>query len=596
MSASFITKSEVPRVVQIEPFPTSSIIQPVFLPMEDIIFVPNTNQFKYFDNQSTNVNTNNLIINSPSNMSNRLPTIIPVASNSNNLSTLSSLKSVTSISQPTMQIRSQSTMIQPIIRPVTTLSGITQRTVTETQRLPTAILLPSNTMRITQPNILAQPIMTNNTMSMLPLVVPIPNRVVSPNYTTQIRTIPSVVNQITPSRIVEINSPNTRLIQSPLQTILVPTRPLEFSRQSIPISMTTQISQSRPTFNIPTQISQTTCTIPSAVRSSTVTMPISSSRIPTAVRSPTVTMPISSSRIPISSSTVTMPISSSRIPTAVPTSTVTMPINMTSQMSRSIPVMPTSVLVPVMPTGISNVNYPRVTSNSVLPVPIIYSRNEVMSRPSIQSISPVRTNRTMPPLNVTEELEDYDDDLQQAILQSTLESKQISPLPDDQEIEQIVRQTQRQLQPIMTNNLRQMAVDRQIREEQDIEYASSLSIDEAKARQAADIAVLAAANATRAAENAAVGNLRPPQLQYRSQNSSDTITIRVKYPDGNNSNYIFHRDEPLSTLIAQIRYDTKNISGFTLTISPGTFLTCEPDTSLIECGIVNRSVLLINYL
>ena len=569
MSAPFTTNSAIPRVVQRDPSPTGSTVQPVFSTVQYVPNLPLFNQSDYFDNEFIDAPaaTNPVAIsqvtpivrgtanptmismmnayNRTSNQPGRAQTIVPVASTNN----LPSLRSVTTIPQPTMQVRSQTTTFQPLpqllprpIRQSTTAPVIVQRTVAGTQSLPTPIMsATSNTVRINQP-MTAQPTTNNivrNTTVMLPPAVPVPNRLVSTTRTVGTTQLP------------------VRSTQPLQQTVLVPTRSLQSLSQTVPlpVSMTTQRTEIRQPTILPIPVrSPTVAVLPTPTRTATLPMP---------VRSPTVTV---------------------RNPTTLP-----MPIAMPGTTRPR-------VAVPTQTTA----------SNVMLPVPVRLPTRMVTPMPTVRGISPLRPNgplRTMPPLNVNEELEDYDDDLQQAILRSTLEASRISPLPDEQEIEQLVRQTQqRPLSPMRmaTRNLTQIEMDRQLREQQDMEYAAALSIDEEKARQAAEVAVLAAANAARAVENAAVAiravtNLRPPQLRYPSLNPAESINIKVRYPDGNNSNYVLHRDEPLNSLIAQIKYDTRNTAGFTLTVSPGTLLTCEPNTSLSQCGIANRSVILINY-
>ena len=657
MSAPFTTNSAIPRVVQRDPSPTGSTVQPVFSTVQYVPNLPLFNQSDYFDNEFIDAPaaTNPVAIsqvtpivrgtanptmismmnayNRTSNQPGRAQTIVPVASTNN----LPSLRSVTTIPQPTMQVRSQTTTFQPLpqllpqpIRQSTIAPVIVQRTVAGTQSLPTPIMsATSNTVRINQP-MTSQPTTNNivrNTTVMLPPAVPVPNRLVSTTRTVGTTQLP------------------VRSTQPLQQTVLVPTRSLQSLSQTVPlpVSMTTQRTEIRQPTILPIPVrSPTVAVLPTPTRTATLPMPVRSptATLPMPVRNPTATLPMpvrtttGTLPMPVRNPTATLPMpvrtTTGTLPMPVrnPTATLPMPVRSPTG-TLPMPVRSPTVTLPMpvrsptvtvrnpttlpMPIAMPGTTRPRVAvptqttaSNVMLPVPVRLPTRMVTPMPTVRGISPLRPNgplRTMPPLNVNEELEDYDDDLQQAILRSTLEASRISPLPDEQEIEQLVRQTQqRPLSPMRmaTRNLTQIEMDRQLREQQDMEYAAALSIDEEKARQAAEVAVLAAANAARAAENAAVAiravtNLRPPQLRYPSLNPAESINIKVRYPDGNNSNYVLHRDEPLNSLIAQIKYDTRNTAGFTLTVSPGTLLTCEPNTSLSQCGIANRSVILINY-
>jgi hypothetical protein len=150
--------------------------------------------------------------------------------------------------------------------------------------------------------------------------------------------------------------------------------------------------------------------------------------------------------------------------------------------------------------------------------------------------------------------------------------------------------------------------DRQIREQQDAEYAEGLRIDRERAdaaQKAADAAQKAAAAAEEAAkmlqmakvaEDAKVEALQPPILKFPIETGDlgDILTLRFRLPRGGTITHSFYKDEPLSSLIQQLRFDTKHLGDFILTIPPRTSIDCSPDTPLRECGIENRIMILVN--
>jgi hypothetical protein len=149
---------------------------------------------------------------------------------------------------------------------------------------------------------------------------------------------------------------------------------------------------------------------------------------------------------------------------------------------------------------------------------------------------------------------------------------------------------------------------RQLMQKQDIEYEESVRIDTEKAKQAREAAEAAQAAAI-AAEVAAnkikealileenkKALIQPPVLIYSLDNANDILLLRFKLPSGGTVNHSFHKREPLSSLIQQLRFDLKHLGDFVLTLQHSRkVIICTPDTSLEQCGFINRGVVIVEY-
>ena len=149
--------------------------------------------------------------------------------------------------------------------------------------------------------------------------------------------------------------------------------------------------------------------------------------------------------------------------------------------------------------------------------------------------------------------------------------------------------------------------DRLIREQQEEEYQEALRIDRERdenARLAAEAAAKAAIaseeatkilQAAKIAEDAKREALQPPSLKFpiEAGDAVDVFTIRFRLPGGAALTHSFNKNEPLESVIQQLRFDTKHIGDFTLTIPPRTVINCSKETPINQCGIENRILILV---
>jgi hypothetical protein len=141
----------------------------------------------------------------------------------------------------------------------------------------------------------------------------------------------------------------------------------------------------------------------------------------------------------------------------------------------------------------------------------------------------------------------------------------------------------------------------QIRIEQDRRYQEAIRLDEEKealaavraAQEVAEVAATAARNVAQAFVE--VFTQLEPTLQYPIATSfaEDLINLRFRLSNDKIVNHTFNRNEPLSSVIQQIKYDLKSSAPISLTIYPRTVISCTPDTPIHVCGIQNRSTILV---
>jgi hypothetical protein len=151
--------------------------------------------------------------------------------------------------------------------------------------------------------------------------------------------------------------------------------------------------------------------------------------------------------------------------------------------------------------------------------------------------------------------------------------------------------------------------EREFRAEQDLAYEEAMRIDlknAENARLASEAALAASAAAevasrklqeAKIAEIARRETLQPPILIFPIEDSDlkDIYIIRFRLPTGVTVNHSFNRNEPLQSIIQQLRYDLKYLGNFTLTLQPNIAITCSPNTSIVNCGIANRVSIIVNY-
>jgi hypothetical protein len=143
---------------------------------------------------------------------------------------------------------------------------------------------------------------------------------------------------------------------------------------------------------------------------------------------------------------------------------------------------------------------------------------------------------------------------------------------------------------------------RQIIEQQNREFEEALRIDRENAEQAR-LAAEAAARAAAAAEAAARAlreaqandearrnALRPPNWLYpitADTPQADIVSINFRFPSGMSS-HRFNVNEPMSSLLQQLRVDTKHLGNFKLVSGIGRFartIDCPPEATLRDCGL-----------
>lgn len=125
-------------------------------------------------------------------------------------------------------------------------------------------------------------------------------------------------------------------------------------------------------------------------------------------------------------------------------------------------------------------------------------------------------------------------------------------------------------------------------------YEESVRMDQEKAmKEAAEAAEKAAEAAERAAkllkEVKEKETLTAPNLLYPiTDNMNEIYNLRFRLPDGSVVNHMFNRNEPIKSVLQQLRFDTKHTGEFVLIVPPRTPITCHNDTPLSECGLSNR--------
>ena len=94
-----------------------------------------------------------------------------------------------------------------------------------------------------------------------------------------------------------------------------------------------------------------------------------------------------------------------------------------------------------------------------------------------------------------------------------------------------------------------------------------------------------------------IKNMPPPIYRYdiTNFNNNDLIILRFKLPTNKQVNHSFHKDEPLITLINQIKYDLRYLYGLVLNIAGRQVISCDYNYTISQCGIPNRSTIYVSY-
>jgi hypothetical protein len=94
-----------------------------------------------------------------------------------------------------------------------------------------------------------------------------------------------------------------------------------------------------------------------------------------------------------------------------------------------------------------------------------------------------------------------------------------------------------------------------------------------------------------------IKNMQPPIYSYdiANFNTNDLIILRFTLPTKKQINHTFHKDEPLLTLINQIKYDLRYLYGLILNIAGRQVISCDYNYTISQCGIPNRSTIYVSY-
>ncbi len=182
----------------------------------------------------------------------------------------------------------------------------------------------------------------------------------------------------------------------------------------------------------------------------------------------------------------------------------------------------------------------------------------------------------------------------------------------------------------ITESPSSITIDRELRAKQDREYEETLRIDREKAENARKAAEAAAA-AARSAEEASRklqearvaeelrretereariaeelrkenerNSLLPPILVFPLEtiNMADMYRIRFRLPNGAVINHSFHKNEPYSSILHQLKFDLKYLGDIKLYIQGQNPIdvTCNANSTATECGFFDRSVVVVETL
>jgi len=442
--------------------------------------------------------------------------------------------------------------------------------------LPQPRIIPNPVSPVILPRPVTSPIVVTrpNTIVTSPIVVTRPNPITSPIVVTRPNTI--VTSPIVSNTPIVITRPNT-IVTSPIVT-------------NSPIVIT------RP--------------------NTIVTSPIVVTRPNTIVTSPIV------SNTPI---VVTRPntIVTSPIVVTRPNTIVTSPIVVTRPNT-----IVTSTPSPVIISRIPNIPPLRGIQTNIEPLPRVTVppvRLQPQMAPQLQPAPQVLTRPTVPPLdrgmrpmtvfNPPIEI-NHDEQMRQAIIESlrTTQPNLYQQYVEDTEdamLQEAINDSIIAAEKIRLANIpvAQLSETRRLRELQDKEYEETLRRDQErvlvlqKEAEEATNAVIAAEKAallihqTKMREEQKLAALNPPILEYPLETSDirDIYMLRFRLPSGVVVNHSFNRNEPLRSVLEQLRFDLKYIGDLVLTIQPRTLITCDSNTSIDSCGFANKIAIMVTY-
>lgn len=290
------------------------------------------------------------------------------------------------------------------------------------------------------------------------------------------------------------------------------------------------------------------------------------------------------------------------------------------------PVVPRPTVPPVVPPVVPRPTVPPVVSRPVVPPPL--ARSPLVPRVT-QTVPPAATRS---PGRMTEAEEEQMRMAIKASLEETMlpspvralpRNPILSPMTEEAEIEEAFIQEaidasmratrEAQLATVHANQITAAPASprrqqtRDIITEQNREYEEALRKDQEKvenarvAAEAATRATAAAEEATRklqearAAEEIKKATLQPPTLQHLGTLGPDVYTIRFKLPNDTTVMHSFHRNEPLSSVLQQLRFDLKHTGPLNLTVPPGKLVICSETEPIHACGFSTRIVINVDY-
>lgn len=222
---------------------------------------------------------------------------------------------------------------------------------------------------------------------------------------------------------------------------------------------------------------------------------------------------------------------------------------------------------------------------------------ESMNQPSLPSVISPRVDRYYTPTPLQED-EDLEEVLLQEAIKLSLEASSHAKTAN-------YHASQASSPQILSPRRSTYSPPASLLIEQDREYEESLRQDrlrQAEVNKAAEAAMAASKAAEEAARLVQVAKERekmerlqhtPPVLKYAIENSDvgDILYLRFRLPTGHTVNHTFNRYEPLRSVMQQLRFDMKTNDKFTLSIPPRTMITCDNDSTLLQCGIENRTMI-----
>ena len=430
------------------------------------------------------------------------------------------------------------------------------------------------------------------------------NQAIWASLTTTQPTYP-VTRVISPQPVM---LPQPRIIPNPVSPVILPrpvTSPIVVTR---PNPITSPIVVTRPNTIVTSPIVSNT--------------PIVITRPNTIVTSPIVTnSPIVITR---PNTIVTSPIVVTR-----PNTIVTSPIVSNTPIVVTRPnTIVTSTPSPVIISRIPNIPPLRGIQTNIEPLPRVTVppvRLQPQMAPQLQPAPQVLTRPTVPPLdrgmrpmtvfNPPIEI-NHDEQMRQAIIESlrTTQPNLYQQYVEDTEdamLQEAINDSIIAAEKIRLANIpvAQLSETRRLRELQDKEYEETLRRDQErvlvlqKEAEEATNAVIAAEKAallihqTKMREEQKLAALNPPILEYPLETSDirDIYMLRFRLPSGVVVNHSFNRNEPLRSVLEQLRFDLKYIGDLVLTIQPRTLITCDSNTSIDSCGFANKIAIMVTY-